>query len=402
MPSIFLETEAVACITVALWSNSDLTRVMTDSYTLGVEEEYQLVDPQTRELCGRAGKVFKAAQDEDNLVHRELHRCQIEIATDVCPSLAELRRELQRSRRIVIEAAQAKDVAVVAAGTHPFSLWEDQQLTTKQRYYKLAQDLKQAIRELIIFGCHIHVGLNGTQFHDQPELALEVVNRCRLWLSPLLALTANSPFWEGNDTGYDSFRNELWCRLPTAGPPPHFYDYPEYASFVQTLIQSAVIRDTTTLYWDIRLSEAFPTLEFRIADVCMTIEETVMLAGLVKALVRTCYEAAIAQQPYPQVKSELLKAAHWTAARYGLSADLIDLETGKAISAEANINQFVAYLQPALVAEGDWAEVNSMVQKVLTNGNGATRQRRWYEETNSWQSVVDRLIDQTAMHIADA
>jgi carboxylate-amine ligase len=372
---------------------------MTDNYTLGVEEEYQLVNPQTRELCGRAGKVFQAAQDEENRVHRELHRCQIEIATHVCPTLDDLRQELQRSRRIVIEAAQEQGVAVVAAGTHPFSAWEEQQLTKKQRYLKLAQDLKQAIRELIIFGCHIHVGLNGTYFHDRPEIAIEVMNRCRLWLSPLLALAANSPFWECSDTGYDSFRSELWCRLPTAGPPPHFSDHSEYESFVQTLIQSGVIRDATTLYWDIRLSETFPTLEFRIADVCMTVEEAVMLAGLVKALVRTCYEAAIAQQPYPLVKSELLKAAHWTAARYGLSADMIDLENGKAITAKESINQFMAYLKAALVAEGDWDQVNEIVQKVLIGGNGASRQRRWYEETNSWQRVVDRLIDQTAMYV---
>lgn len=371
---------------------------MSDTYTLGVEEEYQLIDPQTRELCGRAEKVFEATQAEGDRVQRELHRCQIEIATDVCDSLEHLRQELQKSRRVVIDAAHQEQIAVVAAGTHPFSHWEDQRLTTKQRYLRLAQNLKQAIRELIIFGCHVHVGLNGTQFHEQPAIALEVVNRCRLWLGPLLALTANSPFLQGRDTGYDSFRSELWCRLPTAGPPPHFADYGDYETFVQTLIQSQVIQDATTLYWDIRLSESFPTLEFRITDVCMTIDEAVMLAGLVKALVRTCYEAAIAHQPYPMVKTELLKAAHWTAARYGLSGDLIDLEHAIAVPAKDHIQQLMNFLKPALQAEGDWEMVHSAVHTVLTHGNGASRQRRWYEETGSWQSVVDRLIDQTAMH----
>jgi carboxylate-amine ligase len=372
---------------------------MTDVYTLGVEEEYQLVDPKTRELCGRAGQIFKATQDEGNLVHRELHRCQIEIATDVCESLKTLRQELQRSRRIVIEAAQAQQVAVVAAGTHPFSHWQDQSLTQKQRYIKLAKDLKQVVRELIIFGCHVHVGLNGSQFRDQREIALEVVNRCRLWLAPLLALTANSPFWQGADTGYDSYRSELWCRLPTAGPPPHFSDYSEYAILVQQLIQSGIIRDETTLYWDIRLSENFPTLEFRIADVCMTVEEAVMLAGLVKALVRTCYEATVANEPLPLIKSELLKATHWTAARYGLSADLIDLEKAIAIPAKESIQNFLTYLKPALKAEGDWEEVSTAVQEILIHGNGASRQRRWHEENGSWQSLIDQLIDQTAMDV---
>jgi carboxylate-amine ligase len=374
---------------------------MSDLYTLGVEEEYQLINPQTRELCGRASRVLTMAQRSatGDRVQPEMHRCQIEIATDVCDSLAALRSELQRSRRVVIKAAEAQNVAVVAAGTHPFSNWQDQRLTDKARYRELAQTLKQAIRELIIFGCHVHVGLNGTEFQARPDIALEVVNRCRLWLAPLLALTANSPFWQGNDTGYDSYRTELWCRLPTAGPPPHFADCDRYQQFVQGLMQAGVIQDPTTLYWDIRLSDAFPTIEFRIADVCMTIDEAVMLAGLIKALVRTAYEATLAAEPYPTVKSEFLKAAHWTAARYGLSADLIDLKTSTSPPAADYIQQFLAYLRPALEAEGDWSVVEPLVQRVLTRGNGASRQRQWFDETGSLRSVVDRLVQQTASQV---
>jgi len=372
---------------------------MTDTYTLGVEEEYQLVDPETRALCGRADKVLNAILGAGDRVQRELHRCQIEIATGVCHSLDEVRQELQRSRQVVIEAAADLQVAVVAAGTHPFSPWQNQTLTDKLRYQEMAQELQQVIRELIIFGCHVHVGLNGTCFHDQPAIALDVVNRCRLWLAPLLALTANSPFWEGRDTGYDSYRTELWGRLPTAGPPPHFANYPEYQTLLQTLVNTHVVKDSTHLYWDIRLSESFPTIEFRIADVCLTIDEAVMLAGLVKALVRTCYEHSVASRPYSTSKSELLKAAHWTAARYGLSGDLIDLETGIAIPAKEQIQRFLAFLQPALQAEGDWESVNAAVQKILTQGNGASRQRQWYQASDDWQYVVDQLIEYTAKDI---
>ncbi len=374
---------------------------MADIYTLGVEEEYQLIQPAARELCGRASKVLKAArQTEDgDRVQPEMHRCQIEIATDVCHSLAEVRQELQRSRQVVIEAAEQQGVAVAAAGTHPFSAWQDQALTAKDRYQALAQNLKQVIRELIIFGCHVHVGLNGDQFRQQPEVALEVVNRCRLWLSPLLALTANSPFWHAADTGYDSYRTELWCRLPTAGPPPHFESWAAYESFIQSLIQSQVVPDPTMLYWDIRLSEAFPTIEFRIADVCMTIDEAVMLAGLIKALVRTTYEETLATGRGPAVKSELLKAAHWTAARYGVSADLIDLHQAIAVPAHAHINQLLNYLRPALEAEGDWETVAPRVHQILQEGNGATRQRRILRETNSIRNVVDHLIAQTAVGV---
>jgi carboxylate-amine ligase len=372
--------------------------IMPDMYTLGVEEEYQLIQPETRELCGRADKVLKTAQRTaaGDCVQPEIHRCQIEIATDVCGSLSELRKELQRSRQVVIEAAEQQGVAVAAAGTHPFSLWQDQALTPKDRYQKLAQNLKQVIRELIIFGCHVHVGLNGDQFRQQPEVALEIVNRCRLWLSPLLALTANSPFWHAADTGYDSYRTELWCRMPTAGPPPHFESLASYESFVQTLIQSQVAPNPTMLYWDIRLSEAFPTIEFRIADVCMTIDEAVMLAGLIKALVRTTYGEVQAGGTYPAAKSELLKAAHWTAARYGVSADLIDLQQAIAVPARDHIAHLLAYLRPALEAEGDWDTVVPLVHQVLQQGNGAARQRRWLQETGSLHTLVDRLIAQTA------
>lgn len=372
---------------------------MSDIYTLGVEEEYQLVDPDSRELCGRASKVLANVQtDAKGQVQSELHRCQIEIATDVCHSLGELRQELIQARQNVIAAAADRQVAVVAAGTHPFSPWQDQTLTDKRRYRQLAQTLQQTIRELIIFGAHVHVGLNGSEFRDHPEMAVDVVNRCRLWLAPLLALSANSPFWEGRDTGYDSFRTELWSRLPTAGPPPYLASYGEYEAMVQGLIQAGAMPDVTKLYWDIRLSHDFPTLEFRIADVCMTVDEAVMLAGLTKALVRTCYEASRASVPYPPVKSELLKAAHWNAARYGLDADLIDLRAPVAVPAKTFIEQFLDYLKPALEAAGDWEIVAPLVRQVVQQGNGASRQREWLEQTGDWQQVVDRLIEQTATH----
>lgn len=370
---------------------------MSNIYTLGVEEEYQLVNPKTRELTGRAGKVLANANEDGDRIQLEMHRCQIEIATHVCQSLSELRDELRRSRATVIKSAQDDEVAVVAAGTHPFSLWNEQRLTDKDRYQKLAQNLQQAIRELIIFGCHVHVGLNGTEFRDRPDIALEVVNRCRLWLSPLLALTANSPFWQGNDTGYDSYRTELWCRLPTAGPPPYFWNYPDYEQFVQSLIQTNVIQDPTTLYWDIRLSNNFPTIEFRISDVCMTIDESIMLAGLVKALVRRCVDATHASEPYSPARSELLKAAHWTAARYGISAELVDLEQSTVLPAKDCIERFMTYLQPALEAEQDWDTVAPLVQRILDDGNGASRQRAWFLETGDKRNVVDRLIEQTAL-----
>jgi glutamate---cysteine ligase / carboxylate-amine ligase len=365
-----------------------------ESFTIGVEEEYQIIDPANRELCSRVQQILPLAQRTlGEAVQPEAQRSQIEIATPICQTLSDVRTALTELRREVITAAAKDGKRIAAAGTHPFSHWQAQQITPKERYQDLLQDYQQLTRELVIFGCHVHVGLSDR------EAAIQVMNRSRVWLAPLLALAANSPFWLGNETGYASYRTEIWSRWPVAGPPAIFESLAAYHALVEALVQTGSVEDATKIYWDVRLSERFETIEFRVTDVCMTIDEAVMVAGLVRALVRTCYEHALQDTPFPTSRPELLRAAHWRAARYGLQSDLIDLETDRAVPAPQVIEKLLGFVRPALEAQGEWHEVSSLVAATLQQGNGATRQRQVYQQTGRFEDVVDLLIAETAKGI---
>lgn len=361
-----------------------------ETFTLGVEEEYQIISAQTRELRPRAGRLLPDAQrtlgDE---VQNELFLSQIEIATPVCETLNDVRADLVRSRRALIEAAQRDGDRIAAAGTHPFSHWDAQTVTPKKRYQGLAAGFQQIVRELIIFGCHVHVGL------AERELAVPVMNRVRVWLAPLLALSANSPFWLGEDTGYASFRTELWSRFPMSGPPQLFENKAEHDRLVAALVATGAIADGTNIYWDVRIPERVPTIEFRAADVCLTVDEAVMIAGLTRALVRTAYEGAKRGAPFPAARQELLRAAQWRAARFGLGADLIDVAGERAVPARDLVHALLAHVRPALEALGDWDEVSTLVSDTLARGNGADRQRAVYARTGRIEDVAEFIAAET-------
>jgi glutamate---cysteine ligase / carboxylate-amine ligase len=363
-------------------------------FTLGVEEEYQIVDPKTRELRSQAKSILGEARATlGKAVQPEVLLSQIEIATPICHTLADVRSALTKLRGEVIAAAIHRNSRIVAAGTHPFSHWADQRVTPKERYRGLILDYQQIMRELVIFGCHVHVGVSDR------ELSIQIMNRARIWLSPLLALSANSPFWLGEATGYASYRTELWGRWFTSGAPLPFASRAEYDALTQALVDTEVIRDGSKIYWDMRPSERYETLEFRVMDVCSTIDEAVMMAGLIRGIVQTCYEQALQDKPFPNVRPELLRAAHWRAARDGLDGNLIDVVAQKALPAAKIIEQLMDFIKPALISQGDWEEVCTIAHQILEHGNGAARQRRTFEKTGTLEAVVDQLIAETAQGI---
>lgn len=363
---------------------------MADAWTIGVEEEYQIVDQRTRALRPRAERIVPPAQAVvGEAVEHELYLSQVEGVTPVCGTLGEVREQLVRSRRTLMSAAQATGSHIAAAGTHPFSHWADQDITPKERYHAIAATYQQIADELVIFGCHVHVGM------AEREMGVQTLNRMRPWLHPLLALTANSPFWLGQDTGYSSFRTELWNRFPLSGPPQSFGSLAEYNAVVAALVQAGTIRDTTNIYWDMRLPERVPTLEVRVADVCLSVDEAVMYAGLVRALVRTCYDRARRETPYEEIRPELVRAAHWHAARYGLESELLDLFEARAVPAHAVVTNLLDWVRPALEDAGDWDEVSALVAQTLWRGNGATRQRAAFAQRGSMEDVVDLLVRET-------
>lgn len=361
-------------------------------YTVGVEEEYQVIDPTTRNLSPSGGAILERTRRSlgEERVVPEMRASQIEALTPVCRTLSEVRSELVRLRRGVIDAAAEEDLVVAAASTHPFSHWEDQPITEEKRYEKILRRERRMTEEQVVFGFHVHVGLS-----DRGE-ALRVMNRARVWLAPLLALSANSPFWLGADTGYASYRTQLWGALPTAGPPGHFASLAEHDALVGSLVATGGAMEANQVYWDMRMPEKLDTVEIRVADVCTRIDEAVMLAGLGRALVRACHEGAGRDEPYPRPRFEILRAAHWVASRHGLDANLVDAETERAAPAREVIEQLLSFVRPALEEHGDWEEVSLLVRETLERGNGATRQRAAYGRSGRLEDVVDGLVEETA------
>jgi carboxylate-amine ligase len=362
-----------------------------EQFTIGVEEEYQIINARTRELHSRQEQIMpeaKAAMGDS--VTPELYLSQIEIGTPICRQLTEVRAEIIGLRRKVIAAAENHGNQIAAAGTHPFSHWQDQQLTPKARYVGIEQDYQQLAREQLIFGCHIHIGISDR------EAAIEVMNRVRPWLAVLLALSANSPFWLGADTGYASFRTQLWRRWPMAGTPQFFRSRADYDELVKALVATESITDATKIYWDVRPSARFETLEFRVTDVCMTVDEALMIAGLVRALAHTCYAEATRGTQVEYARPELLRSAKWRAARYGLDADLIDVQEQRAVPAMEMVEKFLSKVRHALEEHGEWDEIQALVRDTMKRGTGATRQRAAYAQAGRYEDVIDLIVTETA------
>jgi carboxylate-amine ligase len=364
-------------------------------WTIGVEEEFQIVDAATRALRPHGARILSDVQHEvGEAAQHELFLSQIETGTPVCSSLTEVREQVKRLRHAVIEGAQHDGALIAAAGTHPFSLIHDQPIVPKERYVGMAELYQQLAREHFICGCHVHVGINDR------ELSIQILNRARGWLSPLVALAANSPFWEGEDTGYASFRTEVWRRWPMAGSAHPFGNRAEYEALARTLVETGAIIDETRIYWDIRPADRFETLEFRATDVCLSVDEAVMTAGLCRSMVRKLAAdvEADAQRGavYVPVRPEVLRAAEWRAARYGLEETLIDVHAGKAVPAAQLIETLLEFLREDLEAQGEWDEISTLVRAVLSRGNGAQRQRAAYAKRENFADVVDLIVEETA------
>ncbi|MEA2502287.1 MAG: glutamate---cysteine ligase / carboxylate-amine ligase [Actinomycetota bacterium] len=361
------------------------------TFDIGVEEEYFLIDPVTRALSPAVDRVLPLARDlAGDSVATEMQQVQIEIGTDVCGTLREVRAELVRLRAAVVSAAGSAGTVIAASGTHPFSDWRASDLTQKESYLRLGRDYGQIAREQLVCGCHVHVGMPGR------DETIEILNRAKPWLSPIRALAVNSPFWAGSDTGYASYRSAVWLRWPMAGTPDAFSSWEDYEDLVRTLEDTGSIDEPARIYWDIRPSAKFQTLEFRVTDVCMTVDETVMVAGLIRALARACHLDALRGTPPPSVRPELMQAATWRASRYGLDGDLVDVVERRSMPAGKMVAALLDFVGPALDEFGERDEVASLVEATLRDGTGAARQRRSFAQAGRPEDVVDYLVQQTS------
>ena len=355
---------------------------MASHPTVGVEEEFLLVDPATGEPVARNEAVARRAAARGVELQLELTSCQVETTTEVANTSDELRSELTRLRRIAAEAAEADGARLLAVGLPP-TVPHEFPITETPRYRQIAERFGMIAHEQGICGCHVHVAV------PDREAAIQVSNRLRPWLPLLLALTANSAVYRNTDTGYASWRSVLWQRWPSAGAPPHFESADEYDAVVRMLLDSGAMRDDGMVYWDVRPSADFPTIEVRVADVPATVAETVLLATLIRAAVMTALAAEQRGESLAPLAPHALRAAYWKSARYGLDGQAIDLtESHASVPAVTLLNGLVDQVRPALEAVGDYDMVRAELARIAEQGNGAMRQRRAWRRRHDVADVL--------------
>ncbi|MFO0959024.1 MAG: carboxylate-amine ligase [Isosphaeraceae bacterium] len=366
------------------------------SYTIGVEEEYQIVRADTRDLVSRASRLVSRVNEglQDAEATHELYLSQIECVTPVCRRLDEIREAVARMRAGAIRAAEPLGLRIASCGSHPFATWEKQRVTPKGRYLSILEEFQQIAREEIIFGMHVHVGI------DDPDEAIRVINRVRPWLPVILALSASSPYWMGSDSGYASYRTVQFGRMPTVDVPVPYASRADYDAMIRTLIESDCIPEPSRVYWDVRPSAHYPTIEFRIGDACPTVDETVLIAALCRSLARTCHEQLRRGEPDRDIPLELLRCAKWRAARYGLDMDLIDPETLRSGPALEVVRKLLKFLRQDLEVHGEWDEVATLTHELLERGNSARRQRAAFERSGRLEDVVALIVEETARGVA--
>jgi YbdK family carboxylate-amine ligase len=366
-----------------------MTGSATHAFTLGVEEEYLLVDAHTFALRADAAMIAEAT----NGVDTEIGTAQIEVATPVCTDLGEVRAHLMRLRQTADAAVGRHGCRLLAAGTHPFGTWREQRLTPKPRYIELLERWGMLALQQNINGCHVHIGI------PDPDLRAAVSDHCRPWLPALLALTASSPFWEGVDTGYASYRSQWYSRWPIAGPPPVLGDDAGFRRRVDELTAVGVISDDSFLYWDVRPSARYPTLEFRVADVCPLVDDAVLHAGLVRALARTMAARVAAGAAAPDLPDDIARAARWRAARYGLDECLYHPVARRLCPAAEVVHALLDTVADDLRAHGEWHEIAALLDAALTRGSSAGRQRALAHARGDLVELTRVLVDETNQHI---
>jgi glutamate---cysteine ligase / carboxylate-amine ligase len=348
--------------------------------SVGVEEEFHLVDAGTGELAPAADRVLRRL--DGSVFDHELQRSTVETQTEPHEQLSAVREDLEARRRDLVAAAADESLLLLASGTAPRSDWRRPEVTEDDRYDRMVREHGIVAEQQVVCGCHVHVGV------DDQATAVRAMGHVRPWLATLLALSASSPYWQGEDTGHASFRTQVWNRWPTAGPPPALADEAEFEQRVAELLRTGAIIDRKQLYWFVRPSDALPTIEFRVADVCTDPSEAALQAALCRGLVATALTREAAGVPPPEVHHVLLDVATWRAARSGIGDALVDPVHGDARPARELVDALVADVAPALDAHGDLAWVEAEVARTFERGTGADRQRRAVAERGDLDDAV--------------
>jgi carboxylate-amine ligase len=357
-------------------------------FTLGVEEEFQIVDPQTWELRSHVSELLATSAPLGDQIKRELHQSIVEVGTKICADVAELREEIFRIRHELVAAAERAGLAIAAAGTHPFSHWKDQVLSPGVRYDSIVEELQQLARSLLIFGLHVHVAV------PDKTTMIDLMNEVRYFLPHLLALSTSSPFWMGRDTGLKSYRTTIFRRFPRTGVPDHFGSWGEYENYVRLLVDLHCIDDGKKIWWDVRPHPTFGTLEFRMCDVPTRPEVAVMLGALIQAIIVKLCHLRARNQGFRLYRRALIEENKWRAARWGLDGKLIDFGKRAEVPMRDLALELVAFVDDVVDDLGS-REAVSYVHTVLKEGTSADRQLAVYRQTGDLKAVVQDIVQET-------
>jgi len=355
-------------------------------FTIGVEEEYMILDPSSKELKSHQRAIVTEGQKRFNdKIKAEMHQAVVEVGTSICNNADEAFQEIYSLRTGVSEIANGLGFSIGASGTHPFSLWEKQLISDSERYQDLLNELQQAARSNLIFGLHVHVGM------EDRKMAIHIANTARYFLPHIYALSTNSPFWESRNTGYKSYRSKVFDKFPRTGIPDYFESIEAYDNFIQLLIKTNCIDDAKKIWWDLRVHPIYNTIEFRICDIPMTVQETITIAALFQAVCAKIYSLRRQNINFINYQRALINENKWRASRYGIDGLLIDFGKEKEVHVKELINELLEFVDGVVDELGSRHHIEK-VQNIFNTGTGADRQLSTYKETGSLIEVV-KLIE---------
>jgi len=365
------------------------------SLTIGIEEEYQIIDPVSRELRSFITEIFDDVAFTEGEVKPELHQSMVEVGTRVCRTPAEARVELVRLRRLVMELAARKGLRVAAAGSHPISSWMSQEITPLERYLTVRSDLQEMAQRLLIFGTHVHIGIEDRNF------LIDCFNVARYFLPHVLALTTSSPFWMGRDTGLRSYRSMVFRGFPRTGIPRSVESWAQFQSIIDVMVATNCIPDGSKLWWDVRPSSRYSTLEFRICDMCTRVDEAVCVAAIFQAIIWKVWRLRRDNLTFRLYPASLIEENKWRAVRYGLDGKLIDFGKREELPARDLIRELIGWFIDDVLDELGTRKEVEYAYRILEEGTSADRQLATYRRTGDLWAVVDQLVSETAEGVWD-
>ncbi len=358
-------------------------------FTLGIEEEFQIIDPETRELRSHIEQIMEDGKTIlRERVKTEMHQSVVEVGTDICRTVQDARLAVTKLRSDLWKLARNRGLTIAASGTHPFSHWMDQKITKGERYEGIVEDMQQVARANLIFGLHVHVGI------PDREVAIQVMNMARYFLPHIFALSTNSPFWLGRDTGFKSYRVKVFERFPRTGIPDAFESLAEYHAYLDLLVKTNCIDNAKKIWWDIRLHPFFDTIEFRVCDLPMRVDETIALAALMQALVSKLHKLLKQNLSWRNYRRRLLDENRWRASRHGLDGKLIDFGKQTEVGTRQLILELLELVDQEIDEFGSRKEI-ATIHEILKHGTGADRQLAVWKKTGDLKDVVDLIVAET-------